>query len=221
MAKKKNWTMKAAAGLLGLVLVTSCFVGSTFAKYVTSGNGNDSARVAKFGVEITANGSTFAREYDTDDENVVGTIAQSVVSTTEKVIAPGTSGNMASATLSGTPEVAVKVESKATVDLGENWKDSEGNYYCPLEITVGDDTLKGTDYDSAAEFASAIKEKIDAFSANTDLSEAKTASAVSWKWAFEGNDDAKDTYLGDQAAKDKENAATISLNITTTVTQID
>ena len=45
------------------------------------------------------------------------------------------------------------------------------------------------------------------------------APAISWKWAFEGNDNVKDTYLGDQAAAG--NAATISLSVTATVTQID
>ena len=40
MASRKNHTLKLAGILLALVLVTSCFVGGTFAKYVTSGTGN-------------------------------------------------------------------------------------------------------------------------------------------------------------------------------------
>ena len=54
MASRKNHTLKLAGILLALVLVTSCFVGGTFAKYVTEGTGSDSARVAKFGVTVTA-----------------------------------------------------------------------------------------------------------------------------------------------------------------------
>ena len=46
MTSKKNWTLRAAVLMLALVLITSCFVGGTFAKYVTSGSGTDSARVA-------------------------------------------------------------------------------------------------------------------------------------------------------------------------------
>ena len=92
MASRKNHTLKLAGILLALVLVTSCFVGGTFAKYVTKGTGSDSARVAKFGVKVTANGTMFAKEYDTDTENVKATIAKSVFST-DKVIAPGTKGN--------------------------------------------------------------------------------------------------------------------------------
>ena len=74
MTSKKNWTMRAAVLMLVLVLITSCFVGGTFAKYVTSGSGTDSARVAKFGVTVTASGDLFAKEYATDDQTVVGTV---------------------------------------------------------------------------------------------------------------------------------------------------
>ena len=63
MTSKKNWTLRAAVLMLALVLITSCFVGGTFAKYVTGGSGTDSARVAKFGVTVTANGTMFSKEY--------------------------------------------------------------------------------------------------------------------------------------------------------------
>ncbi len=121
MTKKKNVLMRSAGLLLALVLVTSCFVGSTFAKYTVGGRGDDTARVAKFGVTITANGATFAKAYATDDKNVVGTIAQSVVSSDDsKLVAPGTKGNMVSMKLEGTPEVAVQVTYLATVTLNDN-----------------------------------------------------------------------------------------------------
>lgn len=219
----KHWSFKTAGILLVLVLMTSCFVGGTFAKYTTAAEGMDSARVAKFGVTITANGTSFAEKYATNDAEVAGTIANSVVSM-DKVIAPGTQGNMASMTLTGTPEVAVKVTYEATVDLSANWKDATGTYYCPLEIKVGDDTLKGTAFASAADFAAAVKAKIDAYSkqyaAGTDLSaQGADSLQISWAWAFDGNDDVKDTYLGDQAAAG--NAATVSIKVKTTVTQID
>lgn len=226
MSTKKNWTFRTAGLLLALVLVTSCFVGGTFAKYTTAGTGTDSARVAKFGVTITANGSTFAKEYTTDDTTVSGTIANSVVSADadKKVVAPGTKGNMVSMALTGTPEVAVKVTYAAEFELGDNWKDVDNKYYCPLEIKIGADTIKGKDYTSADIFENEVERFIAAYSkeyaANTDLSTMGSDSlSVSWAWAFEGNDDVKDTYLGDQAAAG--NAATVELSVKTTVTQID
>lgn len=226
---KKNKIMRVAAVLLVAVILTTCAISGTFAKYVTSTPGSDSARVAKFGVNVVATGTTFANEYATDDLGVVGVIAKSVVST-EDVVAPGTGGSMAAFTLSGTPEVAVNVAFTGTLVLGDKWVDSNDDYYCPIEITVGDTggisstTFKGTDYTSAADFENAVNAEIANYSKNyaantTDLSTiGADAPAISWKWPFAG-DDVKDTYLGDQAAAG--NAATISLSVTATVTQID
>lgn len=221
---KKNKMMRIASALLVLCLLTTCVISGTFAKYVTSNDGSDSARVAKFGVSVSVEGATFAKEYATDDKDVVGAIANSVVSSTkENVVAPGTSGKMVDVVITGTPEVAVNVNYEATVDF-TGWEDKDGNYYCPLEITVGNTTFKGTAYDSAEDFAAAVKAEIEKasadYAANTDLSKGGAATpSVSWSWAFSGNDDVKDTYLGDQAAA--ENAATVALSLTATVTQID
>lgn len=236
MASRKNHTLKLAGILLALVLVTSCFVGGTFAKYVTSGTGKDTARVAKFGVTVTANGSTFAEEYATNDETV-GTITKSVVSSKvgEKVVAPGTKGDMVSMTLSGSAEVAVKVTYEATVNLGDKWV-ADDKYYCPLVITVNGKEIKGLDYETAADFAAAVKAEIDGYTknyvANTNFSGDRAAEykndslKVSWRWNFEATNfakdnqtDEKDTILGNAAANG--NAAEISLQVVTTVTQID
>lgn len=226
---KKNTMMRLASALLVLVLLTTCAISGTFAKYVTDKTGTDSARVAKFGVEITANGSAFATEYATDDEDVVATIAKSVVTSTaqgadgKKLVAPGTEGSMVAMTLTGTPEVAVEVKYEATLTLA-GWT-VDNAYYCPIEITVGEDTFKGTTYSSADEFVAAVVAAINGYTAeyapNQDLSVESTVATpdVSWAWAFEGNDDVKDTALGDAAAEGT--AATIELVVKTTVTQID
>ena len=219
---KKNKMMRIASVLLVAVILTTCAISGTFAKYVTETPASDSARVAKFGVTVTGTANTFKETYAKDDTSVT-LIGNSVVST-EDVVAPGTSGSMAAFTLTGTPEVAVRVEFAGTLELGDKWVDSASAYYCPIEVTVGDTTFKGTDYTSVDLFATAVNDKIATFSkdyeANTDLTTiGADAPEISWAWAFEGNDDAKDTYLGDQAAAD--NAATISLEVTATVTQID
>lgn len=219
----KNKMTRLASVLLILCLLTTCVISGTYAKYVTTADGSDSARVAKFGVSITANGSTFAKAYDTDNSEVVGTIAQSVVSSNDaNLVAPGTKGDMVAMAISGTPEVAVNVQYEATLTL-TGWSDEEGNYYCPLEITVGETTYKGNDYESADAFATAVKAAIETssanYAANTDLATVAKVPSVSWAWAFNGNDDVKDTYLGDQAADDA--AATVQLEVKTTVTQID
>lgn len=232
--------MRVAGLLLALVLVTSCFVGGTFAKYVTSGTGHDSARVAKFGVKITATGTMFAKEYATDDEGVSGTITESVVSSDDsKLVAPGTKGNMFSMTLTGTPEVAVRVQYAATLTLNDNWKGADGKFYCPLQFKIPrydtelqqwvNDVVDGTQFNNAEALRREVESKIDAFSAtyeagtplNSLTAEDHKAPSVSWEWPFHHDDasDIKDTYLGDQAAEGK--AADILLKVVTTVTQVD
>lgn len=229
---KKNWTLRAGVLMLALTLITSCFVGGTFAKYTTNGTGADSARVAKFGVDVEGTGTTFSNEYAADDGTYNGVTVKSDV----KVVAPGTKGTMAAVTFTGTPEVAVKVTYDATVALTGNWvakaaPEAAETYYCPLKITIGSETLYGMDYDNADAFAAAMKGAIDAYSKEyapgTNLSAQNAADVldISWAWDFEGTDnkqtDMKDTYLGDKAAEDVDNAGTISLTVTATVTQIN
>lgn len=225
---KKTKLMRAALLLLVLTLITSCFVGGTFAKYVTKGDSTDTARVAKWGVTVEATGKTFAHEYTKDDQNAAPGMSKSVVSRTDDmVVAPGTSGSMATVKLSGTPEVAVSVNYTADFKV-KGWTVKDGDnetFYCPLEITVGKTTIKGAAYpNDQTGFEKAVNDAIAGCSknyvANTTLAdkEADDSLAVSWKWEFNG-DDVKDTALGDLAAKDK--APTVTLAITTTVTQID
>ncbi|MGM9947331.1 hypothetical protein [Floccifex sp.] len=94
-------------------------------------------------------------------------------------------------------------------------------FYCPIVITVGTQEFNGLNYRSAAEFEMAVERAINAYSskyaAGIDMTTVDVPE-VSWKWAFDGND-SKDTYLGDQAADG--NAATITLKLTTTVTQVN
>lgn len=223
--KKKTNLIRTGAFTAVLAIGTSCFVSGTLAKYVTSGGGADSARVAKFGVTVTANGTTFAKTYKTHDANYAE--ANSVISSDDSnVVAPGTNGNMVSMALAGTPEVAVRVSYNATLDVSDSWVDASGAFYCPIVITVGTTAIDGADYTTAADFEAAVKTAIDGYTAqyapNTNLSaETVAVPAVSWAWPFSTSDanDVKDTFLGDQAAAG--NAATILLSVNTTVTQID
>ena len=216
---KKTKLMRAALLLLVLTLITSCFVGGTFAKYTTRAEGSDTARVAKWGVEITANGATFANKYATDTGNVVGTIANSVVSANaDKVIAPGTKGNMVGMTITGTPEVAVSVNYAANFKV-EGWT-VDDKFYCPLQIKVGSTMIDGVKFNNAVAFENAVNTEISTYNKNyaagTDLSTASvTTPSVSWEWPF-SEDDIKDTALGNLPI-----APTVSLEVTTTVTQID
>ena len=240
----KNKAMRIAAGVGVTTLLTMSVISGSFAKYITSGTGTDSARAAKFGVTVTANGTMFASEYAKDDENVVGTIVKSVVSSggeSDHVVAPGTKGELLNATITGKPEVAVKVSYEPTLTLkGWEYTDEDSNLsteYFPIIFKVGDKKygVKGVKdstgvavangSSSIGELKTAVENAIKGYSknyaANTDLSGigADGFVNVSWEWAYNGNSDEKDTYLGDQAAANK--ASTVELSMKTTVTQID
>ncbi len=238
----KNKAMRIAAGAGVTTLLTMSVISGSFAKYITSGTGTDSARAAKFGVTVTANGTMFASEYATDDE-AVGTIAKSVISSggeDDHVVAPGTKGELLNATITGKPEVAVKVSYEPTLTLnGWEHTDEDSNLsteYFPIIFKVGDKKygitgmkdsagIKITNGSANVEaLKTAVENAIRAYSknyaANTDLAlVAPDYVNVSWEWAYNGNSDEKDTYLGDQAAANK--ASTVELSMKTTVTQID
>lgn len=124
---RKNKMMRAASALMVAVLLTTCTISGTFAKYVTEASGSDEARVAKWGVEVSAiSNELFAETYAANDENTK--IATTVVAD-EKVVAPGTThanGGL-KFVLKGEPEVATRVK----IDI--TGKEGTGN---PVEVKL-------------------------------------------------------------------------------------
>ena len=240
---KKNVMMRVASIMLVLVLMSSSVISGTFAKYVTEGTGTDTARVAKWGVTVTANGASFASAYhDVENGNTIVTGEYNATTDSVKnggadsmdLVAPGTKGSMVSMVLAGTPEVDVKVTYEGKFDISSNWKDGNGNFYCPLVIKVNDGYVYGIGFDSEEAFENAVNAKIDAYSksyeAGTNLgSDAVKAESlqISWEWPFENGTTAdeikannqKDTDLGNQASLG--NYATVTLEVVTTVSQVD
>ena len=237
---KKNTMMRLAAVMLMCVLLTTSVVGGTFAKYVTSADDTDIARVAKWGVEVAvAVKGAFNTDYAAKENAAYATaIAQTVVASgtdpnRDNILAPGTNGDLlSSATISGTPEVAVNVKKEATLTL-TGW-DINGTYYCPIVIKVthkvgaGDattNTFYGLDYPSAEAFISAVEGVLDDndnLPANSNLSE---SYSITWDWAFESTDnkqtDEKDTALGNKAADPTKDDITIKFTFEIKVTQLD
>lgn len=240
---KKNKMMRIASVLLIAAMLSTCVISGTFAKYVTSGTGTDSARVAKWGVEVIANGSAFGYFY----KSAEGTISSEYEAATdsvassngEKLVAPGTGDEVVAMSITGRPEVDVSVQYTATVTL-TGWTYDDDNdpstsevEYCPIYFTVDGKTygIAGNTavdldlgYTTVAELQNAVANAIAAYSdeyeANTYLTSVATPD-VSWNWDYysSADNDVKDTALGDKAADDA--AATIEIVITTTVTQID
>ena len=230
---RKNKMMRLASALLVAVLLTTCAISGTFAKYVTEGTSTDTARVAKWGVVITAATDTmFDKEYDGDVYTDLA-VKTDVAYGDNNLVAPGTTGSLTDMTLSGKPEVAVSVTYEATVTF-TGWTINSTEDYFPIVFTLegktygveGNGTLDYKFADSAA-LAAGLKTAIEAlakeYDVNTDLSTVATnAPTLSWAWAFEpaaGNTyhtNEKDTKLGDLATLPE-----ISIIIETTVSQID
>lgn len=234
---KKNTMMRIASVLLVAVILTTCAISGTFAKYVTSDNGSDSARVAKFGVTVNNSGELFLKNYaKNDDSYELGTNTVES-SNTWNVVAPGTTNSNAKVVLTGTPEVAVKVTYEITnLTISGDWTDDTSNEYFPVIFKVA-----GTDYyigmneevNNITKLVDAVKTAVHNYSKtyapNTNLAEkASDALDITWRWEFEETTltgyqtDAKDTDLGDKAAVATDgNELKIELGIKTTVTQID
>jgi hypothetical protein len=243
---KKNAMMKIAAILMVAVLLTTCAISSTFAKYVSNDSTKSSARVAKWGVTVTVddNDTAFALEY----ANNSGVMVESSVKTdvyeddllvTKKqyVVAPGTKNSKAiNIAVSGTPEVATKVSAKTSLDNQTfvtlaNWEVGTGveATYCPIIFTVNGATYRvGTDadatdknyyYANASALETAVNAAIAEVFKTTSFAPNNSVAAnltVGWEWLFDA-DNANDTRLGNAAAT--ATAATIGFDFVISVEQ--
>ena len=93
-----NKAMRLGSVMLVLALLTTCAISATFAKYVTSATGNDSARVAYWGWTSDGNlagDSTtlglFAKTYAADDTSAT---SDNTVVSSDNVVAPGTKSSV-------------------------------------------------------------------------------------------------------------------------------
>ena len=236
---RKNKMMRIASALLVAVLLTTCAISGTFAKYTTSDSSTDSARVAKWGVSIVASGDDLFNNQYTDTTN--GITVKSVDD--EKVVAPGTSNSEFGATgmkftIAGTPEVAVKFTYNfvATEDIflgtGDYADDTTGDntddytvdaIYYPVVYTLTKDGAQVAQGNLNAIKNYFVGLSTDIIAANTPLD---TVYVLTWAWAF--GDDAnnqKDTTLGNLAAGTTSTTNDYNLNLeyslTITVEQVN
>ncbi len=216
---KKAKSMRVAVGILALTLITSCFVGGTFAKYTTKGEAADTARVAAFGVQINASGSLFNTQYSTDDktnpEDTEGNkITISVNSSNDdKVVAPGTTNtDKLTFGVTGTPEVAVQVKfaiadgyTDVILPAGDypdqttNVADKTFNLakeYRPSRFTLAKDgaAVTGADKVTLPELMTVLNGLTENYAPNTNLANAIGSYTLTWEWVFENAIDGDTDY---------------------------
>lgn len=136
----KNRFLRLASGLFVLCLITTSVISGTYAKYVTGDDGNDTARVAKWGVEVSTSGTLFGPAYaetshaTNADSILVG--ARNVASLAgDNVVAPGTKNSTGfQVKLTGTPEVAYDVTAKTNAEKNQDIYLKAGSYGVMVEV---------------------------------------------------------------------------------------
>ena len=207
---KKNIMMRVASALLIAVLLTTCAISGTFAKYVTTTGSSDNARVAKWGFEPAS----------MDITGLFANVYNSTVGSSVDVIAPGTEGSAQfafaydEANGINAPEVAYtfKVDTTGSTiadDIKNNtniqWKLDSGEYGTWDQLITAIEALDGD-------------ESYDAGELPTAFSTADNTHTIYWRWVFTtGNaSDVTDTTMGNADA-----LAEVKLVINITATQVD
>ncbi len=195
--KKKNHTMRIAAGVMTAALLSTCAISSTFAKYTSESTGTATARVAKwdilFGGETTMN-ETF--EFDLFDTTYDDATSPSVKSSNDdKVIAPGTQGSF-----------VVKIANQSEVTA---------EYIIEFSVTTTANIPLKFSKDGSTNWTADITTLNIADTAAVNLAMGgKDTYTVYWKWDYENSNDANDTILGTAGAE-------IQITATVTATQVD
>lgn len=202
---KKSKTMRAASFLLVLTLMTSCFVGSTFAKYTSTASGTATATVAKWSFEV--NSTNIAQTVaQTVTFNLFDTINDTGNTATEGdvatgLIAPGTAGSF---------ELALKNTSEVTADYEITLSHSNSSNI-PLEYSV----------DGSSWSSDIASLKIEG--ANMTISTGEKTETVYWRWQYGDvaslKDDTTDTALGIAAASGT--APEVKVTVSVTAWQVD
>ncbi len=215
---KKNKMMRLASVLLIAVILSTCAVSGTFAKYVSSDGASDTARVAKwaYGSTTLVFENLFLNSYKDPTDTDVTVQGDG----TTKVIAPGSVG---SASFTFAPASGVNNEVSYTLEV-----DTTGSSCADL-IKNNPNILWSLDGNSYGDWQSLLA-AIDALDDEGEPGTAKTISeTVYWKWIFDenasnketatANNNTGDTAMGTYAGETGDLAVTLS--ITVTATQID
>ena len=198
---KENKKTRLLTIALILALIALILVASSYAKYLSSGTGSDTARVAKWSFKVggtdivTTDTFTFDLFKTVTDTDGKTTDTDVVSANTDRVIAPGTSGSFA-LVLDNKSEVSAKYGIEYTVT---------NTAKIPVEFSVDGGTTWTESLTDVV--ASDTDTKLAANGGNKTIT-------VQWKWSYEGND-TTDVTLG------KDGTAKLEVSAKVTATQID
>lgn len=193
---KTNTMMRVASVLLVAVLLSTCAISGTFAKYTSTASGSDSARVAKWDFKVsgtTVNSNTFTFDLFKTVNDTDGSAETDINPADGSIIAPGTQGEFA-LVLKNDSEVTAQYAIDYTVTNTAN---------IPVKFSVD-----GQNWD--ADLADVVAAETTKLAAKTGT----TTITIQWKWAIDG-DNAADTALG------LNGTAQLTVEARVTVEQVD
>ena len=199
---KKNRMMRLAAFLLVCVLLTTSVISGTYAKYVSTATATDTAKVAKWQINV---GTVNIAQADTQviTFGLFDTINDTDGSGEEKhvsagLIAPGTKGAF---------DVTITNNSEVDANIKAALSAKETNGDIPIQYSVDGTTWKANLAD---------------LSVDENLAPGASAEVnVLWQWVYEVDEagDTADTRLGIAAASGTAPAVEVTMAVT--ATQID
>lgn len=220
--RKNNKKTAVIVALLLALIALMCFGGYTFSKYVTSGSGNGTANVAKWGYTASVDATKlFGKEYKLAAAKVstvdgAGKITVQANTANERnLVAPGTKGSM-TFTVGGQAEVKARLHMSLTpvndvVLKIKKTDDAAYTEYNPVKWTLKKNGTTVAENVTFAVIADKVTHDTDVsvsgdYEANEEL--ATTTYELSWAWAFEDatgsvldlSIDQVDTILGQMAA---------------------
>ena len=223
---KKNKMMRIASVLLVAVLLTTCVISGTFAKYTTSTTGTDKARVAYWGWDQAA-----TLTIDLFDASYTNVTSKGEVDGFSNVIAPGTSKTTTFAfgytnykeDKITAPEVTYDFTVNPTITGSYKALDDNANFKWTLKAPSA---LTATEYDTVDKLLAAIKalsghesgkKQYTAGTLPAAFTSADEAYTIGWTWTYhtDATGDAADTLMGNA-----EDLANVTFTITITATQV-
>ena len=214
---KNNIMMKIAMVLLATVMITSCAVSGTFARYTSTATGSSTARIASWdfkvgGTKVSTNNLTFNLFNTVFDTNGSAATNDADVSDgdTPAVIAPGTWGYF---------DIVLKNDSEVTARYSIAFSQSKTNASNGLNIkyliSTGN-TLPAANSSWVSDIASL---NIAASNSTVMAMDATKTIRVFWKWDFSGGNNSQETTLGENAGG--ANVPSIRVTATVTASQVD
>ena len=194
--RRSSMMVRLAAMLVVVMMFTMCMVSGTFAKYVSSATGTDSATVAKWDIKVNSENIATTETFTFD---LFKTITDSDLSSPEAdmdsvdgtIIAPGTSGKF---------DIVIKNDSQVNATYAIDYSVTNTDSI-PVRFSVN-----GTDWKTDIN-------DLDVTGVAINMGGTTTVT-VQWKWIF-GGDDTIDTGLGSAAT------ATLEVEAKVTATQVD